>query len=263
VNPVPLLVLLPVLGYSQCHDGSTEECKKLLVEKHLPFGFPSTGELLYREGYILSHNNWLKIPNWVAYHIDKGCLDAKLGRSDDFRPDTSLKEWQRAELEDYRRSGYDRGHLAPSADMKCSEEMNSDSFLLSNMAPQIGIGFNRGIWKDLEDKVRDWARTRKDVYVFTGPAFDPVGGEMRFRLLGKDRVAVPTHFFKIVIDRKGPGQVEAIAFLLPNQKLPAGDLKGHLTSIEAIERMTGLDFLEKLPDEEEDRVESMPAKEPW
>lgn len=254
-----LLVLLPALVRPQCG----EECRKSLVEKHLPFGLPSTGELLFREGYVLSHNNWLKIPNWVAYRVERACLDARLGRGDDFRPDTSLKAWQRAGLDDYKRSGYDRGHLAPSADMKCSAEMNSESFLLSNMAPQVGIGFNRGVWKDLEDKVREWTRSRQDVYVLTGPAFDPSGDEMRFKLVGKTRVAVPTHFFKIVVERKSPDRVEAIAFLLPNKKLPGRDLPKYLTSVEAIERMTGLDFLDELPDEEEDRVESAPAKGLW
>ena len=239
--------------------------EKTLLNKHSPFGLPSTGEILVRDGYVLSHNNWLKIPNWVAYRISMDSVRGLAERKNDFRPDPELKPWQRAEPADYRKSGFDQGHMAPAAAMKWSEHAMSESFFLSNMVPQVGAGFNRGIWRILEDKVRQWAVERGEGYVIVGPAFYDTDGDgiMKFQLIGKSRVAVPTHCFMILVTKDSAGKLDAIAFLLPNEKLKTSDLDQHLVSIHHIEWLTGLDFLNKLPAEEQNELESTSAKELW
>jgi len=229
------------------------------VHEHLPFGLPSTGELLFRQGYVVSHNNWLKIPNWTAYHLTKEHVQGNIPRSNDFRPDLSLKTYQRAELVDYRGSGYDRGHIAPAADMRYSTTAVSESFFLSNMTPQVGEGFNQGIWKDIEEMVRDWAKERGEVWVVAGPAFEDTDRVMSFKLLGPHHVAVPTHFFKIVLSKDAEGTLHVIAFLLPNQKLPTKDLPKFITTIRDIEEKTGLDFLNELNDGLEEELETKKA----
>lgn len=239
--------------------------QQALLQQHVPLGLPSSGELLFREGYVLSHNNWLKIPNWVAYKLDPRKLK-RLGRSEDFRPDLELKLWQRSELSDYRRSGYDRGHLAPAADMKTSTAVISQSFLLSNMAPQQGVHFNRGIWEHLESSVRDWSSSRQELWIITGPAFLPKDGgkKMEFELIGSNRVAIPTHFFKIAIDKKPDGTYSAISFLLPHERIQdESRLAEFIVSIDEIEKATGLDFFELLDDAEEARLEAAQAPVMW
>jgi endonuclease G len=236
-----------------------------LLEKHSPFGLPSAGEILVRDGYVLSHNNWLKIPNWVAYRASTATVHGAAIRKDNFRADPDLKPWQRSEPSDYKRSGYDQGHMAPAAAMKWSETAMSESFLLSNMAPQVGIGFNRGIWRILEDKVRQWAVERGEGYVLVGPAFYDTDGDgiMSFRLIGKSKVAVPTHCFMILVTKDKNGKLDSIAFLLPNTKLRDDELAQHIVSIHDIERLTGLDFLNKLPEGQQDDLEGARAVALW
>jgi len=235
------LLFAPPASASECHD-------------HTAIGVPSQApQLLCREGYALSHDGNLKIPIWVQYRLTaQKARGGGVGeRSNDFRADTELYEGGRSELEDYRGSGYDRGHIAPAADMKWSAKAMSESFLLSNMAPQVGKGFNRGIWSKLEARVRSWAIDRGEVYVISGPIFTK-GAEHYNETIGPDHVAVPTHFYKIVYD---PLRKEAIAFVLPNHESKAKDLPDYRVSIAAIEKKTGLDFLNRLDKKEEKRIE--------
>lgn len=243
---------------------STDE-RQALIDSHLPFGLPSTGELLFRDGYIVSHNNWLKIPNWAAYRLDASRLDQGVERPDDFRPDKELKGHQRSELSDYRGSGYDRGHLAASEDMSVSTAIISSSFLLSNMSPQQGVGFNQHIWADLEANGRKWAARRGLAWVITGPVFQPASDNksIRFGLIGKHRVAVPSHFFKIFISKKSDDSLDTISFMLPNKKISNRNLKPFLTTIQEIEDLTGLDFLSSLPDDEEKEIEGWESPDLW
>jgi len=149
------------------------------VAEHLPYGFPSRENILCRVGYVLSYDDTRDVPNWVCYHLTAAYLSAGVSRTDDFRPDPDvLGSDDRAELSDYRGSGYERGHLAP--------------------------GFNRGIWKRLETEVRDWAAERGDISVCTGSIYldDDGDGVVEFDVIGRDQVAVPDAFFKIVVARE-------------------------------------------------------------
>ena len=130
---------------------------------HLKYGIPSTnGKILEREGYVLLHDSLKKIPLWVSYHLTKKHLQGIQERVDRFKPDPDLLEGERAELSDYKGSGYDRGHMAPAGDMKRSLKVMLESFYLSNMCPQTP-GLNRGQWKTLEEKIRDFTRAEGKV----------------------------------------------------------------------------------------------------
>lgn len=260
-----LLAGLFLVQYAAAFPYTLTEAQAASVHEHLPFGLPSTGELLFRQGYVVSHNSWLKIPNWAAYHVSSATLRGTLSRSNDFRDDEDLKPWQRSEPADYKRSGYDQGHMVPAGAMKRGATAMSESFLLSNMVPQVGLGFNRGIWRILEDKVRDWATTRGEGWVFVGPVFQEADGTgmMKFKLIGKSRVAVPSHNFMILVTRDRQSKLDAIAFMLPNAKAKNEQLASFLVSVHDIERVTGLDFIDQLPDDQEDELESKRAEKLW
>ena len=226
--------------------------------EHIFFGYPGHEKIiLYRKGYVLGYNSDKKIADWVSYHFTDTYCVKNTKRKNDFRPDPDLQSGQRAELVDYDKSGYDRGHLAPAADMARDPQTMSESFLLSNMAPQVGVGFNRGIWKKLEEKVRGWVLQKKNIYVFTGPIF----ANPNYKTIGPNRIPVPTHFYKIIVSCTEPGEnLDAIAFILPNAKNPDNLLPQFITSIREIEKRTGLDFMHDLDDDTENKLETKKAK---
>jgi endonuclease G len=153
-----------------------------------------------------------------------------------------------ADDEDYLHSGYDRGHLAPAADLGYSLSSMAESFYYSNMSPQVAA-FNRGVWKRLEGQVRVWARNNGAVYVVTGPVLRP-----GLPSIGANKVSVPELYYKVILDYRMP-EYKALGFVLPNagSKLP---LTEFAVSIDSVERLTGIDFFPALPDKDENTLES-------
>jgi len=231
--------------------------------RHLRIGKPQAVYERSREGYVLAQDGRLKIPLWVQYELTAENLTGAVERTEDFHPDASIPYGYRAELSDYSSSGYDRGHQAPAGDMTRSEQVMSESFLLSNMAPQIGIGFNRQIWKNLESAVRGWVEQRGSLTIITGPVFEIVNDDVSYKVIGPHHVAVPTHFFKIVVDVNDPRHPQAIAFLLPNDNLTGHQLTEYFVPIDSLETLTGLDFLSALPVNLQNEVEKEPAAALW
>lgn len=205
-----------------------------------------------RLGYVLSHNNETRTPDWVLQELPDSQLTGRAKRKDNFKADDSLPAEDQAQTQDYKGSGFDQGHQAPAADFKSSQQMTDESFFLSNMAPQVGLSFNRGIWAHLEEQVRKWLDTRSRLIVVTGPVYDaPDIYVPEVRAIPKpdapreetERVIVPAAFYKIVYD---PQNGRAIAFLMPNQKLPKRKAAEFRTSIAEIEERTGIDFFTAL-----------------
>lgn len=196
----------------------------------------------------------------MAEHITPESLSAKNGdrRHSYFEEDQAIPPMFRAKLADYQRSGYDRGHQVPAADAKWSQEAMNSTFLLSNMCPQVGDGFNRDYWAHFEDFCRRLTNRFPSVRVVTGPLYLPkrdTDGKWRvsYEMVGSPpNVAVPTHFYKIIFaeDGKTGGNVSVGAFVLPNARI-ANDkpLTDFEVPIEAIERASGLEFASKLPTE--------------
>lgn len=204
--------------------------------------------ILKRIGYTVSYNNTYKNPNWVAWELTREETQGKEDRKDRFVPDPDLPE-PRVEHADYTRSGYDRGHMAPAADMKWSEEAMAQSFYMSNICPQ-NQKLNRDDWGDLEEACRGWARKYGRVYIVCGPIYD----KQNPKRIGKHRVAVPDRFFKVVLieNRKKP---MAMGFLFDNAAHHQA-LEKYMVPVDSVEKTTGLDFFSKLPDSVENRIEA-------
>jgi endonuclease G len=233
--------------------GPLEDCAE-----YAKLGVPGQqGELLCRKGYLLAHSPENKTPYWVIEHLTTEKTNANtVQRYNKFQPDPDLEKGKRAELSDYKGIGYDRGHMAPSADMKWDEQAMIECFYLSNMVPQVGRGMNQGIWKDLEEKVRKWAVLRGELFIFTGPIYE--GGAKE--TIGKSKVAVPSHFYKIVYD---PKVKEAIAFFMPNEPLKTSDMPKYIVPIRDIEAITGFDFLSALDKGTQDSIETKKPAGLW
>lgn len=213
------------------------------------------GEILIgHRGYALVFDTSYKHARWVAYSLSAAQAAGGIERSDNFRADPFLGAVQGAD-KDYRGSGYDRGHLAPAADMAWSEEAMDASFYFSNISPQ-QPGFNRGIWKKLESKVRAWAVKYDSICVVTGPLLDQF-----IDTIGPGKLPVPARFYKAVLDCSPPGW-KAIAFLLPNRPSREG-LQAFSLSIDSLETLSGLDLFPALTDTLEERLEASTDLSLW
>jgi len=255
------LLFAPPAIAAPASEADLAKCANAVKETGVPKykGDAPEATLLCREGYLLSHNTDKKTPDWVVERLMPPRFSGPGDRNEQgnpFAPDPDLAKGKRAELVDYKKSGYDRGHMAPAADMKFSERATEQSFYLSNMSPQIGPNMNRGIWADLEGLTRSWACERGDIVVWTGPIY----GDKFNKAIGPNEVAVPDAFYKVAYD---PRRSRAIAFILPNegidkQRKQAWDvLKSYVVSVQEVEDRVGIDFLPKLKPREKRRLESL------
>lgn len=193
------------------------------------------------KGFDLAYNEASEQATWVVYVLTKEEVEeGSVARSDNFRSDKSISTGS-ASLADYRKSGYDRGHLAPAGDMKWDKEAMSQSFLMSNMSPQ-NPSFNRGIWRELEEQVRRWAVERDSLYIVSGPVLSGIEST-----IGENEVGVPGYYFKIVVDLSPPAH-GMIAFLMPNKGSDL-DLDHYAISVDSLESFTGYNFFELAPEQ--------------
>lgn len=213
----------------------------------------STGQLIKHTYYSLSYSEENKQANWVFYRLTPSFINSAVERTDDFRSDPAVSKGA-ATLNDYKGSGYDRGHLCPAADMKLNSVSISESFYLSNMSPQ-EASFNRGIWSSLESLVRTWCLAEDTIYVATGPFFKDNRGH-----IGSNRVTVPGYYYKAVLDVTS--EIKMIALVLPNAKSTA-PLESYVISVDSLEALTGIDFFPGLPDSIENLLEKESDRSKW
>ncbi len=235
------------------------------IDQTQNFG-PTT--IIYRNGYVLEHSGTYKIPLWVCEGFDRTQWDPpNPNRKDKFKPEPLVPSGQRAELADYKGSKMDRGHQAPAADFS-DQTMKDESFFLSNMAPQ-SPPLNQAFWRLLEDKVRNWATTNSPINVFTGGFFydpkeeDPAtaNGRIKYRLIGPNEVAVPTHFYKVVFARDENGAPRAIGFVVENRPYDkTSKFEDVIKSIEWIEERTGITFMPQLDDALQAKLKRTPGR---
>ena len=193
---------------------------------------------------------------WVSYRLTADEVANKVvRRSDKFVPDRNLEGT--AYPEDYKRTGYDKGHLAPAADMLWSTNAMVNSFFMSNMSPQAGA-FNRGIWKQLEEWTRDVAVREGSVVVLSGPIFCHPPATPG--TIGKTQVEVPIAYYKVLCTEKEPQK--AIGFILWNEKSDR-PLRDFAVSVRHVEAMTGLDFYDRLPRNVQDQMELNTSIADW
>ena len=223
---------------------------------NLDLGIPSRdGQLVNRTGYAFLYSEKHEQPLWVSYKLTKAEVQNKVAkRKDNFRLDPVIKTGS-AILADYKGSGYDRGHLAPAGDMAWSKEAMSDSFFLTNMSPQVP-GLNRGMWRILEEQIRQWALKEQELYVITGPIIRP-----NYKTIGPNKVTVPQWYYKIIVDYHQP-EIKALAFMIPNRK-PQKSLQSFVVSIDKLEEVTQLDFLNLLPKKVQVQLESKVNLSQW
>lgn len=205
-------------------------------------------------GYTLSYNNGTRLPNWVAYELTAEEAEGENPRKDRFRQDPQAYGPQ-GDKEDYKHSGWDRGHMAPAGDFKWSEEAMDETYYFTNICPQ-NTQLNTGDWKELEEQCRRWAVKYGKLYIVCGPIVQ----ENRHGTLGENKVVIPDKFYKVILIPM-EGQWHAAGFIFDNPpqrksrisgKPPVKrPLKSYMEDIGEIEQMTGIDFFSKLSGEME------------
>ncbi len=214
--------------------------------------------LIVKAQYTMSYNNKTHNANWVSWQLNRSWI-GPADRKNDFRPDDSLPAgWYKVRPGDYTGTGYDRGHIAPSADRTRTEADNSATFLMTNMMPQ-APELNRGVWGDLEEYSRELVRQGKELYIIAGP----VGS--KGSIGKKEKITVPAKTWKVIVvlDNSGPGlkgvtaSTRAIAVMMPNNSSVKGrGWKSFRVSVKQIERETGLNFLSNVPPQIQQVIES-------
>ncbi|CAL2101258.1 Endonuclease [Tenacibaculum sp. 190130A14a] len=257
---VTLLVL--IIGYwlqqreeRTNHVQSTEESSTNSTPKvfnYLPTS--TTGAIIKHKGYQLSYNEQYEQAEWVAYSLHKNDIVYINHKRPFFVVDPKVKT-KSADWRNFKNSGYDKGHLCPAGDKRYSKKAHDETFYTSNVSPQ-NHQFNAGIWNKLEQKTRYWAKKYNHLYVVTGGIL-----EKNLRTIGKDRVAVPKYFYKVLLDYTEP-EIKAIAFLMPHRESNK-PLYEFVVSIDELEQKTGIDFFPSLPDNIENQLEANTSYKNW
>ncbi|MDR3326854.1 MAG: DNA/RNA non-specific endonuclease [Prevotellaceae bacterium] len=212
-------------------------------------------QLIEHIGYTVSYNSDWKIPNWVAYELTKEEVKGVTPRGNNFVPDPEVSYGMSASTDDYKNSGWDRGHMAPAADMKWSEQAMKESFYLSNVCPQ-NKKLNSGVWKDLEELVRGLATEKGNIYVVCGSVVSK-----QPETIGHNKVVVPDAFFKVLLQNDN-GNWSAIAFMFANES-GRKPLSTYAMSVEDMQTITDIDFFPALPDSIEEKIESQVDFTKW
>jgi endonuclease G, mitochondrial len=235
---------------------------------HLRFGNPSNATkdaqtngnnwLIERPQYALSYNNAKLTPNWVSWQLNPSWIGTT-PRTETFRPDPGLPpNWYKVTPADYARTGYDRGHMVPSADRDSTPENESSTYLMTNIVPQTPDN-NRGPWVRLEDYCRKQVELGKELQIIAG-VYGNKGS------IGKtQKITVPETVWKVVLIMDKPGRspseigpnTKVIAVEIPNEQgIKAEGWGKYLVTVDSIEQKTGYDLLNALPVDVQAKIES-------
>lgn len=231
---------------------------QLNQDKIVRYGLPSQSEkcqVVHHKAMSLCYDEKYEQARWVVHLVTKDVESGNVRRSNDFRSDP-LVTTGTATFDDYVNTGYDRGHLAPSADFRWSKTALSESYYYSNMSPQ-KPELNRERWAELENMVRDWAIMNDEIFVVTGGILKdglPV-------IKGSNTVSVPEYFYKVIVDYKLP-EIKGIAFVMPNDTCDKEVLE-YAVTINKAEELTGIDFFSSLPAEHQEQLENTFDTELW
>jgi endonuclease G len=225
---------------------------------HTTMGIPSPTStsdpnsfLSVKSGYVLSYNSSRKVPNWVSWELNPSYVGSA-ARQNDYRSDDTLPATlPQASLADYSGSGYDRGHMCPSADRTLTIASNSQTFFLSNMVPQAANN-NQGPWEQLESECRNLVAAGKELFIISGGTFSASSN-----IVGNG-VVVPDQTFKVIVVLDAVGQgtsavtttTRVIGVLMPNENALidiSADWHMFRVSVDTIEAQTGYDFLSDVP----------------
>ncbi|MFY7990881.1 MAG: DNA/RNA non-specific endonuclease [Fluviicola sp.] len=249
--------LLPVFANSQNSEDTLlfAACSEGTFNRFLPKATHNY-QVIQHSGFSLGYSEYNEQATWVSYVLLPEECGGDEERSSSFYPDPKVSTGS-ATNEDYKGSGYDRGHLAPAGDMGYSAKTMRESFYYSNMSPQ-NPSFNRGIWKKLEGQVRDWAKNGDTLLIITGPV---LSDSLKLDSIGPNGVRIPKAYYKVIVKRTSQG-FSGIGFVLPNEASSEA-LNTFVVTIDAVEKMTGLDFLPQLSKNQQKRVESSVKQTIW
>jgi len=216
------------------------------LKRETRYGMPAADQILFNRHYVLGYSYYFRQAKWALEIIDSGKNDIE--RIDNFRPDYRIPEVFRADLADYKGSGYDRGHLVASANQNEIELQNSETFLLSNMSPQ-HPNFNRGIWRELESAIRtlDAEKDIWETYVICGPVFyfdkpvDSIGTKDDNGV----SIPIPNAYFKSILTEDKKGKLKMWSFILPNEKSDKELAEFQVPTV-LVEKLSGLVLWERL-----------------
>ncbi len=260
-KPLALLMLSLLLGCKkqEAPVGISHENKLENINEKPPHKFDflpttTTGQVITHDNYTLSYAEPFEQAEWVAYELKKSDLSYANFERPFFIEDAQVKTHS-ADWRNYKKSGYDKGHLCAAGDRKFSKKAFEETFLTSNISPQ-KHDFNDGIWNRLEQKVRYWASKYDGVYVITGGVLKP-----GLRTIGKEKVAVPEAFYKVIADFRD-GHWRMIGFLVPAHDSDQ-PLYRFVVPVDEIEKQTGIDFFPKLDDKTEAQLEKSRDYKGW
>ena len=215
------------------------------------YGMPAADQIVYNRHYVLGYSYYFRQAKWALEIVAPDIVDldaAVVERADNFRSDYRVPEMFRADLEVYKGSGYDRGHLVPSADQRDTDVQNSETFLLSNMSPQ-KPKFNQKIWKKLESAIRELDKPKKifETYVISGPIFNFDVPILLMESEDDDDVSlpIPHAYFKSVLTENNKGRLYMWSFMLPNEESDKA-LEDFLVPTIKVERYAGIVLWERL-----------------
>lgn len=208
---------------------------------------PEDLQLVQHTAFSLGYSEEHEQAAWVGYLLSRQHAENRYKRRNNFKADPLVHSGS-ARRQDYRQSGFDRGHLAPAADLDFSRQALNESFYMSNISPQ-HPSFNRGGWKALEEIVRQWTLEEDSLWVVSGPVL-----QQDLRKIGINQVSIPAYFYKIILNSR-QAELKIISFLLPNKKIEK-DLSYWVVPVDSVEALSGLDFFPQLPDVLEDSLES-------
>lgn len=212
----------------------------------------TTGVVIRREGFAFSYSEQHEQSEWVAYELDPEDITRSDFKRPFFEMDPKVKS-QSAHWRNYKKSGYDKGHLCPAGDRRRSYSAFEETFFTSNISPQLH-DFNDGVWSRLEQKIRYWARKNGGLYVVTGGVLSE-----NLKTIGTEKVAVPNYFYKVLLTRD---RKKMIGFLVPH-RVSEKPLYDFVTDVDTIEKMTGIDFFSSLADAAENAMEKTSDYKKW
>lgn len=239
------LILFSVNAFSQQHLEVPKEYIPTYTEEHT---------IVYHQNYILGYSEKHEQAVYVIYHLTKEELNKNVERSNNFRVDEAIIT-ESSNEDDYYKSGYDRGHLAPAADMSFNYTAMNESFFYSNMSPQVP-SFNRGIWKKMEELVRDWAFEKDSVIVVTGPILSD-----DLEKIGPNEVSVPKWYYKVIVENK-EGEYSGIGLLVENRSSNQ-DVSDYFVTIDSIEKISNINFFAGLDEDSQEVFETKIILSNW
>lgn len=262
---IAAILLVAILTLNHYLDTANNSPSIAIPETHSPkketttiFNYlPSstTQQIIKHNYYTLSYNEKHEQAEWVVYTLDKDNIVYTNFKRPFFIKDPKVKTTS-ADWKNFKKSGYDKGHLCPAGDRRFSKAAFNETFYTSNVTPQ-KHNFNAGIWNKLEQKVRYWAKKYDHLYIVTGGVLT----DSHYTTIGKEKVSVPNSFFKVILDYTQP-EIKAIAFLIPHKESDK-PLQNFVVSIDKLEKITGIDFFPELPDAIENKLEASTSYKNW